>query len=184
MRCGKSDLMVVMRTSRGAAVAALASVGLILAGCGGGGDAAPTSEAPKPSALASLDPCTVLSPQELQSIGVQPQGKPVDQGIGEPGCRFTGGPVRFTVYKAEKSDRAYWEGQRGQMGVFEPNQVGAHEGIKAIPKGSVGHGLCRQIMLADTGSVSVDANTNSSAGADPCSDALKIAQQIEPKLPK
>jgi uncharacterized protein DUF3558 len=189
---GSSDLMVGMRTTRVVAVGALAVAGLLLAGCGGsgGGEAAsPTTGQPSgPSPLASFDPCTVLSQQELQAFGVTEPGEVFDQGIGEPGCEFNagGGDYLLTIYKAEGSDRAYWEQRRDNFGLFEENQVGSHAGIAAIEKGAMGHGGCRQIMESGGGSVSVDIqlSADKKQGNDPCAKALEIARVVEPKLPK
>ncbi|MEV6233714.1 DUF3558 family protein [Saccharopolyspora shandongensis] len=181
-----------MRTTRIAVTGALAAAGLLLAGCGGtGGGNSPStteqSQPAKPSALASVDPCTVVPPDELKSFGVTKPGKFVDQGIGEPGCDFKTGDYLLTIYKAENSDLAYWQGRRDNFGIFEPNKVGSHEGIKAVTRGSVGQGLCRQIIAAGGGSVSVaikyDADKIQSDDAT-CAKAMEIAQVVEPKLPK
>jgi uncharacterized protein DUF3558 len=187
---GSSDLMVGMRTTRVVAVGALAVAGLFLAGCGGsgGGEAAsPTTGQSSGPSLAGFDPCTVLSQQELQAFGVTEPGEVVDQGLGEVGCEFDagGGDYLLTIYKAERSDRAYWEQRRDNFGVFEENQVGSHAGIATITKGSMGHGICSQVIESGSGSVLV--NITLSAGkkdGDPCAKALEIARVVEPKLPK
>ncbi|GAA0510065.1 hypothetical protein GCM10011581_42620 [Saccharopolyspora subtropica] len=188
---GLSDLIVIMRTTRVTAVAALTVTGLLLGGCGGPrGAEAPSSTNQPPtnetSALASLDPCTVLPQAELQSIGVTKPGEFVDQGTGESGCDFNAGDFLLTIYKAEKDDLSYWRGQRDNFAVFEPNQVGSRNGIKAVTKGSEGQGLCRQIMESGGGSVSIAITYRADKiqGNDPCAKALEIARLVEPKLPK
>lgn len=171
---------------------ALVAAGLLLAGCGGpGGSNSPStteqSQSAKPPALARVDPCTVVPLDELKTFGVTGSGEVVDQGIGEPGCDFNAGDFLLTIYKADDSDLAYWQSRRDNFGIFEPNKVGSHDGIKAVTSGSVGQGLCRQIMAAGGGSVSVaikyDADKIQSDDAT-CAKALEIARVVEPKLPK
>lgn len=180
--------MAAMRTTRFVVAAAGAAAGLLLAGCsGGGGDATPTKQPEPKNVLANVDPCTVLTTEDVQAFGVNEAGKPVDQGIGEQGCRYNAGDFRFTLYKGEKDSLSYWEGQRSKFGVFEPNQVGSRQGIKQITNGSVGQGICNQVIEVGSGSVTVqvgyDADKIQSDDAT-CAKAMEIAQVVEPKLPK
>ncbi|WP_093267661.1 DUF3558 family protein [Saccharopolyspora shandongensis] len=169
-----------------------AAAGLLLAGCspsGNTGVQAPNTQDAGQSSLTGFDPCAVLSQQELQHYGVSEPGEFEDQGIGEPGCTFKadGGDYLLTIYKAEKSDRAYWEQRRGNFGVFESNQIGSHQGIKAIEEGSVGLGGCRQIIESGGGSVSVDITVHADkiqSDEATCGKATEIAWVVEPKLPK
>ncbi|WP_344680109.1 DUF3558 domain-containing protein [Saccharopolyspora taberi] len=174
------------RTTRSTATAVLVGAGLLVAGCTGGGEQSPpppTSE----NGLASFDPCAGVPQEVLQSIGATEPGEPVDQGIGEQGCEFSGSELVLAVYKGQSATLEYWEGQRGNFAVFEPNQVGSRKGIKQITKASSGSGsLCTQVVEAGGGSISVQVNLDADKveGNDPCAKALEIAQRIEPKLPK
>ena len=176
-----------MRKSRIAVAGALAA-GALLAGCGAtGGSPAPSEQPAGPSPLAAMDPCNVVPANELQRLGVTEPGEAVDEGIGEPGCDFSAEDYLLTIYKAEKNDLAYWEGQKGKFGIFEPNQVGSHKGIKAVLTGSMGSGLCRQIVETGGGSVSVAVKYNSDKNPGDeatCAKAMEIAQVVEPGLPK
>lgn len=180
--------MVGMRTTRSAVLAALAASGLLLAGCGGGAQGgSPAPASPTPSALVNFDPCTALTPEELQANGVAPQGKPVDQGVGEVGCEFEGEEVLLTVLKAEQRDLAQWQENQSNFDEFELNQVGSHQGARGIAAGGTGQGVCNQLIEAGDGTVDVVITYMSAQGLeakDPCADAMKVAQQIEPKLPK
>lgn len=177
-----------MRTTRAVVAAAAVATGVLLSGCGAtGGTPAPSEQPAGPSPLAALDPCTIVPTSELQAFGVTEAGEPVDQGVGEPGCDFMTDDMLLTIYKAEKSDLAFWEGQKNKFGIFEPNQVGSHKGIKAVLTGSQGAGLCRQIMESGGGSVSVAVkyNADKNPGDEAtCAKAMEIAQVVEPKLPK
>lgn len=184
---GTSDLMVGMHITRSVTASLLVAAGFLLAGCGSGesGTPAPAPQPAGPSPLASFDPCQALSPSELEPLGVEPEGEPVDQGIGEPGCRHRGDPFYVAVYKSEENGLDYWEGQRSNFGVFEPNQVGTRQGIRFVNTGSQGQGICNQVIEAGGGTVSVQVKYRADKieGSDPCSKALEIAQQVEPKLP-
>ncbi|GAA0532783.1 hypothetical protein GCM10011581_17510 [Saccharopolyspora subtropica] len=164
------------------------AAGLLLGGCGGGGGdkAAPTSEAPS-SGLANFDVCTVLSPEELRGFGVDPDNKrDADQGLGDVGCKYMGDPFVLGLSKAEGDDLASWERKRSNFDRLEPNSVAGREGLVGITKGSTGKGICRQILAAGGGSVTVqvtytDPDTGSTS--DPCADATRVAELVAPKLP-
>ncbi|MDI2029003.1 DUF3558 family protein [Saccharopolyspora sp. TS4A08] len=161
---------------------AAAATGFALAGCSGG--AAPEAPAPKPeNALAGFDPCKV----DLQNFGASAPGEPVDQGVGEQGCEYDAEGMTVAVYKGETNDFKYWEQRRGNLAVFEPNQVGSHQGIKQIANGSVGQGVCNQAIMVGSGSVSVQVNnsaSNEQSDDATCAKALEIANAIEPSLPQ
>ncbi|WP_170210256.1 DUF3558 family protein [Saccharopolyspora antimicrobica] len=180
-----------MRTTRLAVAVVGTAVGLLLAGCStggaGGGSVEPTT-APEPeNVLASVDPCTVLSPDELQQLGVTEPGEPVDQGIGEVGCDFDADGFAFAIYKGETDSIDYWHGQRDKFAIFEENKVGSRNGIKQVTKGAVGQSLCSQVIEVGSGSVSVqfgyDADKKQSDEAT-CAKAMEVAEVVEPKLPK
>ncbi|MGI8309773.1 DUF3558 family protein [Saccharopolyspora hattusasensis] len=176
-----------MRKTRSVA-AALAGVGLLLAGCAGGsGQQEQQPQASNgPSPLASFDPCTVLTQEQMQKYELRlNQVRPVDE-LGDVGCKIGGEVFFLGLYKAESDDLAYWESQRSNFAEFEKNRVGPREGIRGIANGTQGHGLCREIIEVAGGSVWVQVAYKSDKleGSDPCGKALEIAQAIEPKLPR
>lgn len=184
--------MRTMLRTRSTFVAVASTAGFLLAGCAGGagGEApAPTSDAPpKSSALAAFDPCTVLSPEELRSFGVDPDyKKPVDQGMGDVGCDFMGDPFVLGLTKAEDDGLASWEARKDNFDKLEPNNVAGRKGLIGITSGSTGKGVCSQYLEAGTGSVTVHVTyTDPETGktADPCADATKVAEAVAPKLPQ
>ncbi|MGW1680020.1 DUF3558 family protein [Saccharopolyspora sp. NPDC002376] len=180
--------MVVMRTTRLVVASVGAAAGVLLAGCSNpGGDVSPTKQPEPSNVLASLDPCKVLSSGDLTPLGVTEPGEPVDQGIGEQGCSYDAGDFKFRLYKGETDSLSYWEGQRDKFGVFESNQVGSRSGIKQVTKGSMGHGVCNQVIEVGSGSVSIQVGYDSDkieSDDATCAKAMEIAQVVEPKLPK
>ncbi|MDA3624888.1 DUF3558 family protein [Saccharopolyspora sp. WRP15-2] len=177
-----------MRTTPVTAAAALAVTGFLLTGCGTSSDhgAHPGDDEPfvGPS-LAAFDPCSALSQSDLQHVGVTAPGEPVDEN-GEVGCDFRGDDeYLLRISKAEQTDLAAWKAQRGGFNAFQPNQVGTHPGISAVPSGAE-FSWCRQIVGAGDGSVSVEIKytaENGPADAETCDKALQVAQVLEPNLP-
>lgn len=136
--------------------------------------------------MANFDPCTVLTPEELQANGVSPESKPFDQGLGEVGCEFEGEEVLLTVLKAEGRNLAQWQENRDNFDEFELNQVGSHPGARGIAAGGTDQGVCNQFIEAGDSTVDVQITYMSAqdlASKDPCGEAMKFAELIEPKLP-
>ncbi|MGI8308636.1 DUF3558 domain-containing protein [Saccharopolyspora hattusasensis] len=176
-------------TQSAATFGVLATAGLLLAGCAGDGSPTmPTSEAATSSALVSFDPCTVLTPEEMRSFGVDSEEKEdADQGIGDVGCQFMGDPFILGLTKAEKDDMASWESRRGNFDKLESNTVAGRKGLLGITSGSTGKGVCRQILEAGGATVTVQVTyTRPETGKtnDPCADALRVAEMVAPRLPK
>lgn len=165
-----------------------AATALLIAGCSGGQSTPgqPTGEVDS-GALKSFDPCTALSPDQVQTFGASVPGQPSDLGTGEVGCDFQGEDLEFGVLKAETNGEAFWQGQRDQFDQFTPNQVGSHSGFAGIAIGGKGLGGCRQIMYVGSGSVIVDITYSSDqmpSDEETCGKAKEIAQAVETKLPK
>ncbi|TDD89736.1 DUF3558 domain-containing protein [Saccharopolyspora karakumensis] len=179
--------MVGMRKTRIGAVL-LAGFAVTVGGCSSAGGGAQQG-APEPAlnVLASVDPCQVLGEQDLQALGVSAPGEPLDQGIGEKACEFSGDALDLSVVKGEQSSLAYWEGRRSNMAVFETNKVGQRDGAKMISTASVGNGVCSQAIFVGQGSVSIQVTTSSASYQNDeatCAKAMEIAQVAEKKLPK
>lgn len=176
--------MLGMVVKRVAAASALGVAAVVLAGCGGAANEAPPPS-PPPNVLAGLDPCALLSGQELASFGFAEPGEFIDQGVGEQGCEFDSEAFMLSLYKSEEGNRAYWDERRDNFSVFEPNQVGDRQGLKLVTHGAVGLGICHQTVFAGPGSVSVQVTSGgeSPEGVDACAKAMEIAEVVESRLP-
>jgi hypothetical protein len=157
--------------------------GLFTVACASQGSPPP---APPPVADASkIDMCTILTDRELTSLGAQPGTRKSFNNSGVIGCRWQGKSYTLSMERAN-STLAGYRAHRNDPGFinFADNTVngraGSHFGVDK--SGS----QCAQLM--DGGSaalaVSVAISRTASAPVDPCAEALRIAQMIEPRLPK
>ncbi|MFE0028015.1 DUF3558 family protein [Amycolatopsis sp. NPDC059021] len=141
----------------------------------------PSSPAPSgPPTLATLDPCTLLSPTDRSTAGVSVIGKP--KTIGEAkACDWTV-PATFgvTVTVDEKHGLDDLDVARKTA---TRTKVGAHQALQVSDR-KAGDGTCAVLLGAGPGSVQVDVgNTTFSDTALACRRADTVAGLVEPKLP-
>lgn len=204
------DMRGSLATSK--VIAAIAALGLtVLAGCAQDGEAVPAPPAPpsgspqssapetpsdgapkvqKPidSAAFEADPCSAISTQQLQSIGLQvKEAKPdLDPAIG-PGCDWTiagnaeGGSIggTFQVENTGGLGSFYRDSQQGELGLFE--EISPIEGQPAIAYGrkddrnrgqcSVAVGLRDDLVYV----ASIGVSPKNPFRADPCSAGQQVA---------
>ncbi|HEY0494098.1 MAG TPA: DUF3558 family protein [Kutzneria sp.] len=160
----------------------------VLSGCNGQpGQAEPTgttasSGGSSSAVLDKLDPCALLTVDQLQQYSVATQGQPLNTSD-ETGCIYLGSPDSasrgINLSKSKDSVDSYV--QRSDTFVkLTKNTVNGRNGVQT--QISTSNTECSQVIAVGSGTVRV-AVTNDKSG-DPCGDALKIAQVVEPKLPK
>lgn len=161
----------------------VAIAGLLAAGCG-----AQVSTAPPPPVVTNssqVNMCTILTAAELTALGVQLNTRKRFNKTGVIGCRWQGKSYTLSMERAN-STLAGYQAHRNDPNLvnFADNSVngraGAHFGVDR--NGS----HCAQLI--DGGSVSLSVSVavppNLPSPPDPCTEALRIAQMIEPRLPK
>jgi hypothetical protein len=158
--------------------------GLLAAGCGAGVPAAPP---PAPKTNTSLvNMCTILTNAELTTLGVQPATRKRFNTAGVIGCRWQGKSYILSLER-DNSTLAGYQAHRNDPNFinFADNRVNDRAGVHF---GMDRNGLhCAQLI--DGGSVSlsvsvaVPQNVNPPP-VNPCAEALRIAQMIEPRLPE
>ncbi|MCP2259082.1 Protein of unknown function (DUF3558) [Streptoalloteichus tenebrarius] len=164
---------------------------MFLAACGGSVQGQPSTSGPTGSPRSSgdlidgVDPCKLLSADQLQKAGLGGQGKPVDGAL-ETGCEYSNQDFAARVYKNKTKNLAEYEKAQHAFDEFEPNQVNGHPGARVVARGSKGNGGCTQVLDLGKGSVAVEIGYNYGKyqGKDPCADAMAIAKLVEPNLPK
>jgi hypothetical protein len=158
-----------------------------LAACNGtqvGGEAGPTttasgSQGSGSDVLKALDPCTLLTSQELQQFGVDPSTRKPANGSGETGCGFIKYPIGIVLGKANDTVQGFLDRSDTFVKIAK-RDVNGRSGV--LTQISTENTDCSQVLAVGTGVVRIGLTGDKSG--DPCGDVLKIAQVVEPKLPK
>ncbi|MGQ0718089.1 MAG: DUF3558 family protein [Pseudonocardiales bacterium] len=158
-------------------------VGLLVAGCG---SQVPGAPAPPAVADASrVDMCTILTDAELIELGIKlDTHKPFDE-VGVVGCGWVGKPFTLSLGR-DKDNLAAYQARRNDPAFvsFEEKMVNGRAGVQLGVRRD--RSQCAQFMDSGPVSLTVSVAASSSLGPpiDPCVEALRIAQIIEPRLPK
>lgn len=161
----------------------LAAAALLMVGCG---SQVPGASAPPAVGDASrVDMCTVLTDAELSGLGIDLSTRQQVDELGTVGCQWVGKPIRLSLerdrdtiakYAKRRNDPAFTS--------FHRNLVNGRAGIQFSV--SDAGDQCVQLMDGGPASLTVAVGAASSLGppVDPCAQALRIAEMIEPRLPK
>jgi hypothetical protein len=168
------------------AATAAAITGLLAAACGSQGSPAPAPTPPPVADASKVDMCTILADPELASLGVQPSTRKNFNNSGVIGCRWQGKSYTLSMERANSTLAGYRARRNDASFInFADNTVngraGSHFGVDK--SGS----QCAQLMDGGSAALAVSVavpRTAASAAVDPCAEALRIAQMIEPRLPK
>jgi hypothetical protein len=169
---------------RGGAATIIA--GLLAAGCSSQEPTAPPAAPPPVADASKVDMCTILSDPELAGFGVQVNTRKSFNTAGVIGCRWRGKSYTLSLER-DNSTLAGYRAHRNdpQFVNFQDNTVngraGAHFGVDK--NGS----QCAQLIDGGSASLSVSVavpNNVTPPPVNPCTEALRIAQMIEPRLPK
>jgi hypothetical protein len=162
----------------------MVALGLLAAGCGS--QVSGSAASPAVADASRVDMCTILTDAELTGLGIRLNTrKPVDQ-LGSVGCGWLGKPFTLDLER-DKETLASYRARRHSptFTSFVDNTVngraGAHLSVERDRTD------CAQLM--DGGPVSLTvavapAFSLSPRPIDSCAEALRIAQMIEPRLPK
>jgi hypothetical protein len=167
-------------------------VGVLAAGCGaqtGAPTGAQTTTPPAPPAVANangVDMCTILTDPELTALGARLESRTSFNKGGVVGCRWQGTSFTLSLERDNATLAGYQvHRQDPKFFNFMDNTVngrpGAHFGVD--PRGS----QCAQLIDGGSVSLSVSVAVPANASpppADPCAEALRIAQTVEPRLPR
>ena len=163
-----------------AAAAGLTLVGT--AGCSSLGGAEEPPPAPKDE-LASVDPCKVLTPEELARYGIQGPGTPVADVPFQPACQYQGQDYDLSVYKDTQFNVEAIHKQ-GQWAKWDPVSLNGRPAAVTIDAGSTRARLCDTMFDSGKGRVSVQFGTHHPGDNSFCEKSQEIAKQIEPRMPK
>jgi hypothetical protein len=160
------------------------AVGLLAAGCGS--QVSGSAPSPPVADASRVDMCTIVTDAELAQLGIELNTrKPVNES-GVVGCQWVGKPSTLRLER-DKETLASYRARRHSptFTSFVDNTVNGRTGAHL----SVDRDRTDCTQLMDGGSVSLTvsvAPTFSFNGppVDSCAEALRIAQMIEPRLPK
>ena len=170
----------------GALVLAVATAG----GCGQDvagtpNNAGATSADPATSELAMLDPCTLLSDAEIEALGFRPDTREPTDLLGLVGCGYFGpiyGDLRSLSVQKEPEDTVSEYAARAEtFGGYRANEVAGRAGAQVqVAEDDTD---CTQMVNAGSGTVQVEWSIREPGVMDPCVEALRVMQMIEPELP-
>lgn len=162
---------------------AMTAVGLLAAGCGSQVSGEPAS--PAVADAGRVDMCTILTDAELTALGIRPETRKQDDVLGVVGCGWVGKPFTLSLNR-DKDNLAAYQTRRNDPAFvsFEENTVNGRAGVQLGVRRD--RSQCAQFMDGGPVSLVVSVAASSSLGPpiDPCAEALRIAQMIEPRLPK
>ncbi|WP_092928040.1 DUF3558 family protein [Actinopolyspora alba] len=170
-------------------MATVAGVVLLgVTGCSPGGLADDSSETtgakPSDEVLAGVDPCGLLSDEELKSFGLETQGGTRNELPWAPGCYYAGEPVSARLEKNTRQTVASSE-KRSTWARFDRTQVNGRDAASAIPKGATKARAC--VLMFDAGQGLIQIQTREIRlpdDVDECAKALEIAKKVEPNVPE
>lgn len=171
-----------MRKLTQPAIAAIALLGI--AGCTNTPSAEPGPTPPeKPSgALTSLDPCKIMTSQQLQTGGFTFNGR-IALFDFLPACSYTSESVGLSIAKNQQETVQSYK-ENGNWQSYEFIKVNGRPGVRARVAGDT-EDSCSTLISAGGGVVQVAAfSGDPRKPIDGCAESLKIAKQIEPNLPE
>lgn len=161
-----------------------------LAGCGmvPGGTSTPTSSAPKPSP--EFDACKLLSPDQLTSLGLEQEPRAGDPDfstdLGLIGCDRKGKTYDVGLYRnTKKSFDTYKKNNElaGGGGEWTNVEVNGRRGAHFVV--SKGKTECAFVFdVGATAAVYIQIFNRSTDPGTPCVTAERVANMVEPNLPK
>ncbi|MER5389821.1 DUF3558 domain-containing protein [Saccharopolyspora sp. NPDC002686] len=173
-----------MRTlSRSAVAACVGSAVLALAACGGSVPDDNSAPSEQSKGLAQVDPCGMLTPDELKSFGFEETGELDSTNSSEPGCRFNGRPFRATFSKNQEKTVESFEKQ-DNWAKFERTEIDGRPAASAVDKSATQARICSALVDAGGGVVVIDVSEFRDQGLDECAEGLKIAKAVASKLPR
>lgn len=156
---------------------------VLAAGCGSGIAGSPTEpNAPPPQEL--VDPCSVLTEQELASLGMRLDTKRTISELDARGCGWLGDPFGISLTTDPDTVADYQARRDSPVWVsFRDVDVNGRPAVELITR-TTGEQCGLQVTV---GSGSLGLNVGDTSGlrvpVDECAEALRIMEMIEPKLP-
>ncbi|MER6988722.1 DUF3558 domain-containing protein [Saccharopolyspora hirsuta] len=181
----RTEFLKLRRTVLRSAIGAVAGV-LLLSACGSGPATPPaessraepaTSEVANP--VADLDPCQLLTEDEVASFGLKKAAERRDV-AGSPGCRWTleEGLIAVAVHPDRSLDQLNVEGDQVEETTLAGRQA-------KMVKPAEGEGKCELLVeISDSTAAGISANMDDNNNDAACQVVNQVAPRVEAKLPK
>lgn len=173
-----------MNRSHVALAVAVIAAGFLLGGCA---SAASGASAPPAVADASgVDMCAILTDAELRTLGMELDTRKQSAVLGLIGCHWLGDPLILGLERNEETVAEYVDRRDDPAFTsFRENTVNGRAGVQL----SVLSDRADCVQMVDGGSVSLRVAVAPAFSLEPrpvdsCAEALRIAEMIEPRLPK
>jgi Protein of unknown function (DUF3558) len=160
------------------------ALALLAAGCGA--QTAEPASAPSVRDASRVDMCTILTDNELAGLGIKVSSREPNNRLGEVGCGWIGKPFTLDLERG-KDTVAQYQARRADPAFvsFADNTVNGRAGVRFSVRSD--HSDCAQLI--DGGPVGLvvsvaQAGSYTGPPIDSCAEAMRIAQMIEPRLPK
>ena len=176
------------RSMRCRALLAVTTIAVLGSCAGDVSDAPGTPEGSSGGGRPTMDPCTVLSDAELAQLGRQPETRRTVRELDAIGCGWRGQPFGLTLTTNPDTIADYRERRDDPVFVtFMENQVNDRRGVQT--QVAISGEECAQAVGTGSGVLSVGVRLSARASvdgvqADPCVEALRIAELIEPRIPE
>ncbi|HVE95979.1 MAG TPA: DUF3558 family protein [Pseudonocardiaceae bacterium] len=158
----------------------MAALGVLAAGC-----VVQKPEAPAVADGSQVDMCTILSDRELAELGVELDTRTPFDEVGVVGCYWLGTPFTLSLDRDNNTLASSQPHRRDPAFVsVADNTVNGRAGTQLVLDRDSSQ--CTQLMDGGPVSLTVSVAASSSLGPpiDACAEALRVAQMIEPRLPK
>jgi hypothetical protein len=165
---------------------AVTIAGVLAAGCSSQVSQVSQPPPPKVADASHVDMCTILTDSELTTLGAQASTRKSFNKAGVVGCRWQGKSYTLSMER-DNSTLAGYRAHRNDPNFlnFADNTVNGRAGSHFSVDKNGSH--CAQLIDGGSASLSVSVavpRTVTPPPVDPCAEALRIAQVIEPRLPK
>jgi uncharacterized protein DUF3558 len=162
----------------------MVALALFAAGCGS--QVSGPASSPAVADASRVDMCTILTDTELTRLGIDVNTRKQVNRLGLVGCKWLGKPFTLDLERDKNTLSAY-EARRHDPAFtsFADNTVNGRAGARLSVRRD--RTDCTQLM--DGGPVSLTVSVArafslNGPSVDSCAEALRIAQMIEPRLPK
>lgn len=156
------------------------------AGCGTGGSgegAAAPPPSPAVEEFAKLDSCKILTSDDVAALKLDGPGSPESDIASEPGCYYDGDAMSVVAYKNTK-DTVDSSQKSSNWAQFNRVDVNGRSGATGIAQGSTQSGICSAMFNSGDHMVRIAVSDKGMNSVNKCDEALKIAKQVEPRMPK